>query len=204
MPPGLPVPAASWPAWSPAPRALVLIHHCQTLFRTLGTHTGVSARPRTHSKAPRSCSGAEQSGGSFPCNPECHQQWVAPEPGSECSHRLGAGAQQEPGAGSGTPSPRFKALSWQRGSQLEVGTPWLVSQSQPGTARTSLGTPQTCSRRNSARPGTAGPTASSQGTIWSDLRNSHQGRASWAAQVGLCTRAAGSTASLSPALQCHH
>ena len=63
VPPALPVPAASWPVWSLALRALVRIHHCQTLFRTLQKQTRVtlssSARSRGHSriKEPR-CFGA--------------------------------------------------------------------------------------------------------------------------------------------------
>lgn len=54
MPPALPVPAASWPVWSLALRALVRIHHCQTLFRTLQKQTHItlssSDRSRGHGK----------------------------------------------------------------------------------------------------------------------------------------------------------
>lgn len=54
MLPALPVPAASWPVWSLALRALVRIHHCQTLFRTLQKQTHItlssSDRFRGHGK----------------------------------------------------------------------------------------------------------------------------------------------------------
>lgn len=53
MPLALPVPAVSWPVWSPALRALVRIHRCRTLCQTLQRHTALtlptSGRSRGHS-----------------------------------------------------------------------------------------------------------------------------------------------------------
>lgn len=68
--PALPVPAVLWPVWSLALRALVQIHRCQTLFRTLQKQTHItlssSGRSRGHStiKEPRCFGVAFAAGGS--------------------------------------------------------------------------------------------------------------------------------------------
>lgn len=71
LPPALPVPAASWPVWSPALRALVRIHRCQTLCQTLQRHTAHLSKLQGTPLPPVS---PVRWWMEHSLHPECHQQ----------------------------------------------------------------------------------------------------------------------------------